>query len=131
MPKLKKKFAAAPADVREVVQEQRESLGLVREGESASVEETVISSRTASRSETLGGSRSREQVVLVGEEEKRPQISTTELKLDDAVSELRQQPVVVVEQPTPDVVEVLSEAQWSTGYVATSSPRLIYISSIV
>ena len=124
LPKLRKRFAAASAGLPEVVQEQRESLGLEREVESASVEETVATSRTASRSETLGGSRSREQIVLGSDEEKTPRVNTTELKLEDAVAVLRQHPVVVVEEPTPDVAEVVSEAQWSTGYVYISAHQI-------
>lgn len=111
LPKLRKKFGVAATEIPEAVEEQRESLQLSPAAETESVDRVDTKSRTTSGSETLGGGRSRERVVLEVEQEKTAsEVSTTELRLERADSP-PEKPVVVVEAPTPDVAEELTAVQ--------------------
>lgn len=108
-PKLRKKFGAAGTDIPEVVIEQRESFSLLPEAEGAILEEGEVRSRTTSGSETLGEGRGREALVFPSGE-KTPEVSTAELELEEGESP-QEPPVVVVEGPTPDVVEEVRKVQ--------------------
>ncbi|KAK3719994.1 Two-component response regulator SSK1p [Vermiconidia calcicola] len=118
LPKLKKKLHAAisaseiDADVPEVPEldkEQREHLRLLPEAgrESTGGRETPY----RSESDTLAGERSETTGPENGEKEAEVEVKEGELKLD-RIESIRRQPILVVQQPTPDVVEeVRAEAK--------------------
>ena len=104
LPKLRKRSAgyqSTAAEVPESVREVRESVHLAAE------ERERESLDQRSGSETLSG----ERLGVEVREEKTPQVSAEELRLDEEVESIKNKPILTLQQPTPDVGEEVRGVQ--------------------